>query len=209
MARLSPSKIADLASQAGFQGADLTRAVAVALAESTGNPNVRNTSGGNDARGLMQINVAPQANPKYKNLNLYDPATNMRVAKEMQSASGWGPWKWSSVGQAFWMPTATAVTAGRNAQTGAKDAVDSAIPGAAGLTEIGQATSKVGKWVTTPSNWLRVAYVVAGVAVAIGGLVVLARPVVEPAAQAALGVTAPVATGVAKGVAKVSYTPKH
>lgn len=46
--------------------------------ESGGNPNAHALTDREDSRGLFQINI--QANPKYKNLDLYNPKVNAEVA---------------------------------------------------------------------------------------------------------------------------------
>lgn len=90
--RLTPAQIAQYARQAGFTGDALTTIVAIALAESSGETAARNPNG-EESRGLTQINVAPNANPRYAGYDLYDPLVNMQVAYEM-SAGGrnFRPW---------------------------------------------------------------------------------------------------------------------
>ncbi len=192
MAHLSPAQIATYTYQAGFRGTDFVRSIAVVLAESGGNTNARNTTGGNDSRGLMQINVGPRANPQYASRNLYDPAVNVATGKELQSSKGWTPWISSAGGQALYMPVAiqtaatfgpgiAGATAGQQAvQSGTGAIKDVAKSATSGLTDLGQAASKVGAWITTPSNWLRIIYVLVGGALAIGAILVIARPVAEP-----------------------------
>lgn len=64
-------------------------ACAVCLAESGGNPAAWNQRG-EDSRGLFQINAA--AHPQWAALDLFDPATNARVAYQLWQAQGWSPW---------------------------------------------------------------------------------------------------------------------
>lgn len=178
---MSPNDIAKLANEVGFKGADLVRAVAVAMAESSGNPNARNTSGGNDARGLMQINVASRANPQYASRNLYDPRVNLQTAFEMQQRSGWQPWTASIAGQALWTPVATAAAAKVGVQSAPENAANSVGNAVApGLTDLGQAASKVGGWITTPANWLRVVYVIVGALLVVEGFNVITARYIEP-----------------------------
>lgn len=94
--KLSTSQLIALAQQTGFR--DVRTAVAIALAESSGDPNanavvVRPMPGfkPEDSRGLWQINVI--ANPKYRGWNLYDPQVNARAAYEMSRGGvWWRPW---------------------------------------------------------------------------------------------------------------------
>jgi hypothetical protein len=90
---LSASQIAIYAANAGFSGSALQTAVAIALAESGGNPTVIGdtniTPGG--SVGLMQINLA--AHPQYSAADLLDPQANMDAAFQIyQQAGGFTPW---------------------------------------------------------------------------------------------------------------------
>jgi len=87
-----------LASQAGFSGADLATAVAVALAESSGNPEAYNPERaagapeGQGSFGLWQIYL--HAHPEFAGQNLFDPQTNAVAAYAVYSAAGnsFHPW---------------------------------------------------------------------------------------------------------------------
>lgn len=92
--RLSPVAIAQLASNAGFQGNDLVTAVAIALAESGGNPGIVGdlniTPGG--SIGLWQINL--RWHPEFTAAALADPQTNANAAYQVYLAAGktFRPW---------------------------------------------------------------------------------------------------------------------
>jgi hypothetical protein len=99
MANLSRDEIRAAASKAGFSGDDLNIAVAVALAESGGNPRSHNSTPPDNSYGLMQINMlggmGPDRRAKFNlksNEDLYDPNTNMRVAYGIFKGSGWKAW---------------------------------------------------------------------------------------------------------------------
>lgn len=89
---LSPSALASYAYAAGFRGSALTTAVAVAMAESGGDPAALNTSDPGTSRGLMQINLG--AHPNYAGSNLFDPQTNFNAAYAVYHAAGnsFRPW---------------------------------------------------------------------------------------------------------------------
>jgi hypothetical protein len=111
---LSGAEVAKLLYNAGFRGADLKTAVAIAWRESNFNPRAHNTTGADNSYGLMQINMKDngstpnmgKARAKRFNLSsypqLFDPATNARVAYELWSGktsgegnmpgAGWAPW---------------------------------------------------------------------------------------------------------------------
>jgi hypothetical protein len=91
---LSASQLAQYAANAGFSGQDLTTAVAIALAESSGNPSAVGdtniTPGG--SIGLWQINL--QAHPQYSAQSLLDPQQNADAAYAIYQAAGnsFTPW---------------------------------------------------------------------------------------------------------------------
>lgn len=88
-------EIGTVASNAGFTGQDLITAVAVALAESSGNPNALGDVGiGQGSFGLWQISSLyhPEFGPDFT--TLYDPQTNANAAFKVYSAAGnsFSPW---------------------------------------------------------------------------------------------------------------------
>jgi len=92
---MSIDDIIVLAENAGFEGNDLATAVAVALAESSGNPNAHGDIGiGQGSFGLWQINsyYHPEFGPDFT--TLYDPQTNANAAYSVYSAAGnsFSPW---------------------------------------------------------------------------------------------------------------------
>ncbi len=84
--------IAGYARTAGFSGFDLDIAVAIALAESHGNPNAVGDLDLGRSIGLWQINLA--AHPEYLEEQLYDPQTNANAAFAIYQAAGnsFSPW---------------------------------------------------------------------------------------------------------------------
>jgi len=187
MAKIGSQEIARLAQAAGFRGADLQTAVAVALAESGGNTTAtnRNTNGTVDT-GLWQINSVHGFS------NLTDPATNARAAKTVLGRQGWSAWSVFKSGKfLLYMPTAGAavlslpggVATGDPLADKASGAVQSGVSTLGDITgakAAGQALSlaaKAGTWINDPRNWLRIAYVVLGGALVIGALVMIVAPV--------------------------------
>jgi len=94
MGNLSPQQIAEYASNAGFVGEDLITAVAIAMAESSGNPNAVGdlgiTPGG--SIGLWQINL--RWHPEFTAEGLKDPQTNANAAFSVYTTAGdsFTPW---------------------------------------------------------------------------------------------------------------------
>jgi hypothetical protein len=97
---LGYSDLVTLAQNAGFSGADAYIAAAVAMAESSGDPNAynpetaANTPEGQGSYGLWQIYL--KAHPEYSGYNLYDPQTNANAAFEIYSARGGTFAAWST-----------------------------------------------------------------------------------------------------------------
>jgi hypothetical protein len=89
---LGSSDIQNYASNAGFEGDDLNTAVAVALAESSGNPSALGDLNLGVSVGLWQINL--KAHPEYTQGELTDPQTNANAAYAIYSAAGnqFTPW---------------------------------------------------------------------------------------------------------------------
>lgn len=87
MSKLSPEQIANAAHDAGFRGQDLTTAVAIALAESSGDPRAHNGTPPDNSYGLWQINMIGALGPDRRhqfhldsNSELFDPETNAKAA---------------------------------------------------------------------------------------------------------------------------------
>jgi hypothetical protein len=97
---VTPADIQAVAANAGFSGADLATAVAIALAETlpSGNENSYNpetdapggTPPGQGSYGLWQIYL--KKHPEYAGLNLMDPQTNAHAAYDQYSQHGFAPW---------------------------------------------------------------------------------------------------------------------
>ena len=106
MPQLTANQIAGLAYNAGFRGADLRTATAVALAESGGNPNAYNpeaaagTRNGSGSRGLWQI--YGQAHPEFNTDQIYNPSLNAAAAYRVYLEAGrsFRPWSTYNNGQA-------------------------------------------------------------------------------------------------------------
>lgn len=82
-----------------FTAADAVVAVAIALAESGGDPEAHNPVPPDDSWGLWQINMRGALGPDRRaklgltrNAELTDPATNARAAALIKRESGWGAW---------------------------------------------------------------------------------------------------------------------
>lgn len=91
--------IAHAAYQAGFRGEDLAKAVAVAMAESSGNPNARGDvdlqEPGEQSTGLWQVHYRPsrdEGNQFRDPRANTDPVQNAKNAKKIWDQQGWNAW---------------------------------------------------------------------------------------------------------------------
>lgn len=218
-ATLTPRQIAGFAQGAGFRGRGLVRAVAVALAESGGKTNARNTnSDGTTDRGLLQFNS--KWHPEVTDAEADNPAAAMaaafRVSKHGEDWSQWATWPVAAGAQLararmaahnpadvkdspWWAEAAAKAVIGLGGVTGALNAngttwIDS-VKSTAALV------AAAGVWMADPHNWARVAFVVGGGAVVIAGLAMLAKS--GAAGQTAQG-AAKTATKTAKTVTKAN-----
>ncbi|TMI88320.1 MAG: hypothetical protein E6H00_12875 [Bacillati bacterium ANGP1] len=122
---MNASDIAALAQNAGFSGSDVGVAVAIALAESSGNPGAYNpeplarggTPPGQGSYGLWQIYL--KMHPEFAGQNLYDPATNAAAAYRVYQSSGFRAWTTYRDGTyAQYLPAATQAPLTLDAATG-------------------------------------------------------------------------------------------
>lgn len=95
-------ELVDVLRSVGFEGKTLRHAWAVAMKESTGNPNAhnQNASTGDNSYGLFQINMIGKLGPaRLEKFNLdsyedlFDPHTNASIAFAMsKGGTDWGQW---------------------------------------------------------------------------------------------------------------------
>lgn len=99
-----PKTAAQAAHKAGFRGEDLVMMIAIAMAESGGNPRAFNGNAGtgDQSYGLWQINMlggmGPERRSKWglkSNEQLYDPYTNAVAAKHLYEGRGGAFTDWS------------------------------------------------------------------------------------------------------------------
>lgn len=194
--KFSAECIAGVAWAAGF-GRDrptLERAVAVALAESSGRTKVVNSIG--CCVGLFQINV--KAHTQYKTAQMQDPQQNANAAWSISNEGrNWKPWEAFTTGAyLIYIPAAKAGVSkllSRNpglsipTKPGSLNPfdndpnTDNPLPdslegGVETVTELAQFPAKVLAWISDRNNIFRVVKVSMGVALAIVGVSIIARP---------------------------------
>jgi hypothetical protein len=114
MAKLTPQEIAGYARGAGFPADQIPTAVAVALAESGGDPAAVNSANRNGSvdYGLWQINTVHGA--LLQQGNKFDPAANAKMALSVYRGAGskWTPWSvYNSRTYLTYMPQGTLAAA--------------------------------------------------------------------------------------------------
>lgn len=127
MTVLTPGQIAQVAREGGFPESAIPMAVAIALAESSGNTNAHNPNRltGDNSYGLWQINMLDRMGPERRkqyglssNEELFNPVTNARVAARMSNGGkNWGPWSTYPAKAALYLPKARAAAGTKGTAT--------------------------------------------------------------------------------------------
>jgi hypothetical protein len=185
--------------QAGWTGPDAIMATAVALAESSGDPNATspNPDGGTNV-GYFQLDTPGGEGAGYSVAQLKDPALNARVAYAAWVRDGRTFTKhWSTANNG----AAAANVAAANKAAGATgDALSfqklldlqnsyikgvQSVPGAAVAAvkapiSAAEAAASALAWLSDPTHWVRIGYGVIGGALVLVGLNAVAKPVTAP-----------------------------
>lgn len=202
---MNPAQIATVAAGAGFSGAGLTRAVAVALAESGGNPNAVHVNADryrSRDRGLWQINN--HWHPEVSDAAAFNPTTAAAAAYRISGGgkdwSAWSTWKngaaqaqmgRAQLAAASVAPGATATPAGLHIPVpgpllGLGGLLGGGLPGGLSavnplsgivhlLTTFTAIEIKSAAWVADPHNWARVAMVTGGTLAVLLSLEMIAK----------------------------------
>lgn len=205
MPNLNPNQLATLAYNAGFRGNAIKMAVAIALAESGGNPTAYNpelaagTKPGSGSRGLWQIYGA--AHPQYNSSLAFNPVTNAQAAYQVYQEAGgkFTPWSTFNNGSAAQYYNrlgnlsigggGSSVPVIQSMQVTGSGAVATSSPATASnpLQSLGDIAS--GAWVTNAASkidFLSIGFVGLGfVLVIMGLLIMLRKPIISTASTAA------------------------
>lgn len=151
----APVTLRELLAAAGFKGTALDTAVAVSRAEDrTSDPRAHNDNpvAGDDSYGLFQVNMigslGPDRRARYglsSNADLFDPATNARVAYAMSNGgTNWSAWSTFKNGayKAF-LGTDAPVTGGDSSSTSSTSATPAGLPGIPDPSQLGATIVKV------------------------------------------------------------------
>lgn len=230
MATLDAKTIAGVAVNAGFKGQALTTAVAIALAESSGNPAAhnRNASTGDDSYGLWQINMLGSLGPARR--KLFDISDNNALLQANQNAdAAFKIYQQSANSFSAWSTYKSNAYKSKLAQAqkgvtdngGAAVSVGTADPPADdGMTDvsIGGLDFKIpdiGSAITGAMNsfsqnifkvTMNISGIVVGIVLLILGVVILMRAPITSGAKAVVGIAGP--GKVAKAAGKVAKVGK-
>lgn len=218
MANLTPVQVATVASAAGFTGAALEMAVAIALAESGGNPKAVNTNSDkwkSRDRGLWQINDHYHA--EVSDAQAFDPnqaaKAAYRISNGGKSWSAWATYKNGSANAQMSRAKMAVAQLGDFAGGGSVDygggdfAADPSLIGSAltlakTFAQVGSTWIKAAQWLADPHNWLRVVEVGGGLVLVTVAVAMLGRTGAGPIADGVKAVAS--APGkAAKAAAKV------
>lgn len=202
--QLNPAQIAGVAAAAGWTGKDLIIAVAVALAESSGNINATHINAdGSVDRGLWQLNNRTVPDVGGVNGIIFDPKVNASFAYKLWETRGWQPWSTYNNGDykqhlqaatdAVQHPEQPIVSIGDKIANSATSTFDAMASLAKAVVSIAQGFVKGIAWISNSDNWVRVAQVVLGGALLVMALNVVARPLVNQAAAPIVNVVKKVA----------------
>jgi hypothetical protein len=197
--QLTDVQVANVAVATGFRGGDAVTAVAVALAESQGDAHARGdvvlqTEKWGPSIGLWQIRSLKAqrgTGGERDELVLTDPIQNGFRAHAIFLAEGWKPWSTHTSG-AYLLYKARAEAAVKNktvsddgSVSGHSETTTEYTGPLAAAANAVTMLAHAGKWMADPHNWLRVALGVTGAGLAVGGLLIVAKPAINDVVKTA------------------------
>lgn len=169
---LSDAQIAGAAKAAGFSGGNLAKAVAIALAESSGNEKAHNAVPPDNSYGLWQINMLGSMGPARRkqfglksNEELFNPTTNAKAAYAIASGGkNFRPWSTYTSG-AYLRYMSRANKASGNPDSSGIDSGGSTNADQAGLSDVLNFPGEIAdffEFLTDPNTWLRAGMILGG-----------------------------------------------
>lgn len=174
---ISDAEIAGAAKAAGFSGANLAKAVAIALAESGGNIYAHNAVPPDNSYGLWQINMLGSMGPARRkqfglksNTDLFNPTTNAKAAYAIAGGGkNFRPWSTYTSG-AYLRYLSRA-----NKAAGNPSASVPGIENAGFLDDVNPIPEIVDffEFLSDPKTWLRLGMILGGAALVVLSLIML------------------------------------
>lgn len=199
MTTLTQSQIQVYATSAGMSNPALM--AAIAMAESSGSTTVVNSIG---CVGLWQINQP--VHPQWSKAWLQNPANNAQAAAAILSSQGLTAWEAYTNGayKRYYQGAATTTSSVTATQANWWDDLvqgfesgttfglggNSGLLSSGGLDGLSTAVTDIEKgaeWVSNPTSWEHVLYVVGGFALLIVGLSIAVKPLTAPITKAIVG----------------------
>lgn len=191
MSKFTAGQMTAIAEKVGFNKNDAKIMGAIGMAESSGDSNAHNDNPAtkDDSYGLWQINMRYHTHKElqiHDNKDLFIPLQNADAAHRIFKNEGFKAWstykngdykKYLSKADA---DKATQDELNKNPMESSPigEALDNGIDISNPFSAVFELANDVGKaasWISTPSNWLRVLYVVGGGVVIIAGIAYLAK----------------------------------
>lgn len=215
MARLTDAQIAGAAKSGGFSGSAITKAVAIALAESGGNPNAHNAVPPDNSYGLWQINMLGSMGPARRkqygissNEALYDPVTNAKAAYAISNGGkSFGAWS-TYISGAYLPYMSRAAKAAGNPSDAPGSSGGTADAQQAGLVS---GVSQMGAFfdlLTNPITWMRVGMFLGGGLMLVIGLAMISGAADKAGQAAKMAVDFIPGAGAVKGLGKAAKAAK-
>jgi len=174
----TPAQIAAFAHNAGFRGVHLVEAVAIALAESSGNSNATssNPDGGVNA-GLWQLDTPGGGGAGFTVGELQNPQTNADVAfKVSHGGTSWGAWETWATGAYRKFMTAAATAAKTPITAASATGSGLSLPGVpAVVVAFFRSAGTALDWLLQPGHWVRIFAGLGGGIMVLSGLWVLSH----------------------------------
>jgi len=197
MAKLSYGQLVTLATSVGMKQPRVM--AAIAMAESGGDTTAHNATPPDNSYGLWQINMLGTMGPSRRksfgiatNEALFNPLTNALAAKKILNSQGLSAWSTYTSGA---YKKFTSDTAAEPVDQASVEQAVSPTDVAGSVADIASMSFDAAKWISTPNNWLRIAYVTGGIVVTIVALRTLMAPAIDKAASGAMKIATKLPAG--------------
>lgn len=197
MATLSYGQLVTLAASVGMKQPRVM--AAIAMAESGGDTTAHNSTPPDNSYGPWQINMYGSLGPSRRktfglsnNEDLFNPLTNALAAKKIVNTQGLSAWSTYTNGAYKKFLSGSDAEPVEQVDT---EPVSTVTDVAGSVADIASLSLASARWISTPNNWLRIAYVTGGIVVTIVALRTLMAPVINKASSGAAKVASKLPAG--------------